>query len=241
MNPQDIMNKYTIKEEENINNNPKVSDDDSTCDNSISSAVSAAPSALRKGKYSTNIININTSLINNYSSQYSQRVYPSKLSNVDEGKKRNVKLNDRPFIHKFSKQANEYQSSKNYSILPTNCTLPNGVAVYNSGLIHGRCSRLSNLFRKKWKEVVWVHCKPATLLIFRSIDDAKKWMSSTILSNDEKKKLIKIVIDFDTMGVLSKKTKKHQNPVEQGYNHRASKLNMSDVKSTRSKVDGSVM
>merc|ERR1712087_88234 len=63
-----------------------------------------------------------------------------------------------------------------------------------------------------------------------------KWMRKKYLSTDEKKKLIKHSIDFDTQGVLST----DQDPKQHSSSSKnILKYSMSDVRSKREDVDGS--
>ena len=239
-----ILAKYQIQGDEGPHG-MQVSDDASVCSSiASSSVVSAAPSALRKGKYSSSRpsnagcaadprrTGIGTP---NPQSFGSQSLYNASGEESKNGysRKKNVKLNDRPHVYMLPQRIEsepELTKLSAHNQLPSQVTLPNGLTLLNSGYIYGRCSRLSILLKKKWKEVVWIHVKPATILIFRNLDDSMKWMNAKFLSHDEKKKIIKLSIDFDTMGSLTPSP-----------SLRVMKLNMMDVTTKRSKLDGSIV
>lgn len=246
MRPIDVLNKYQTNDG-NIGSNLLHLDDGSVCGSvTSSSVVSAAPSALRKGKYAPRTINSTFSqdMLSDLTSVGTKPTFDDENSTIASPKSpKNVTLNDNPSIHNIPQKQIEEEGAlqKKYSELPSYCTLANGITILNSGSIYGRCSRFSVFFRKKLKEYIWIHCKPATILFFRSVQDASKWMNSKFLPFDEKKKLIKYSLDFDTMGVLKKKrssSKLSPAPIE---NIRVMKYDMTDVHTKRSKLDGSIV
>jgi len=233
MTPNDILNKYKIHDEE-INPSSPISDNSSVCsDVTSSSTVSAAPSALRKGKYSISIIEPLHSARN----EDKDNLLPKK-SRIEK----NVKLNENARVYSFPKLSPNDNIPLQGPInqLPSYVTLPNGVKILSSGFIKGRCSRTAVLLKKKWKEYIWVHTKPAAILVFRTLDDAFKWMNTKSLTREENKNLIKLSIDFDTMGALKKDKKMNLIPTA-NKPLRIMKYNMMDVKSKISREDGSIM
>jgi len=55
---------------------------------------------------------------------------------------------------------------------------------------------MTSLMMKKWQDCYWVHELPAKLLVFRSEKDFHQY------SQEQKKKYLKLAVDFDTLGLL---------------------------------------
>jgi len=218
------------------------------------------PSALRRGRYSNHSYarsdldsdanNSLTSSIDSYSS-YNQHGYQygkQRNSPSRNGYKQNY---DQYLDSTRSRQSNENYQGNNIKAkaarnsigafapdeaLPSHVLLRNGVAIGATGYILSRHTRFSIIFKKKWKELIWVHIKPATIIFFGSKKDCLRWMRKKYLSVDEKKKLIKHSIDFDTMGTLTG-DQSAKDPTDVSTS--ITTFCMTDVRSKREEVDGS--
>jgi hypothetical protein len=69
------------------------------------------------------------------------------------------------------------------------------------GKIRSRTSTASILLRK-WQDTYWVHLLPATLVIFRSELEFKKWAERGDYSSRKSRKVL-LYVDFDTLGILT--------------------------------------
>lgn len=227
-----------------------------------SSNNSVAPSALRKGKYSrypyarsdidsdgNNSLGSSISSYHSYTkSHYRYRYNDSPVGEADDVEYHQHQQQEQKHSADQSIKSNVSESKSSRSAvtpyssdhpLPSHILLRNGVTVGATGYILARHTRFSILFKKKWKELIWVHCKPATIIFFASKKDCLKWMKKKHLANDEKKKLIKHAIDFDTMGVFKGKSKDQISKPLSPTSANIMKYNMTDVRSKRESVDGS--
>mmetsp|Transcript_42154 Transcript_42154/g.82688 ORF Transcript_42154/g.82688 Transcript_42154/m.82688 type:complete len:359 (+) Transcript_42154:91-1167(+) len=73
--------------------------------------------------------------------------------------------------------------------------LPDKSKVISKGLILGRVSFMS-MFRKKWRQLVWVRYTKTQLLLFRSTDDYQAWITNNAITDKERQDLVKMKIDF---------------------------------------------
>jgi len=78
---------------------------------------------------------------------------------------------------------------------PYNYCLPDKSKVISKGLILGRVSFMS-MFRKKWRQLVWVRYTETQLLLFRNTDDYQVWITNNVITDKERKDLVKLKIDF---------------------------------------------
>lgn len=192
----------------------------SSCASAMSSSVvSAAPSALRRGKYTYQYY-CDSSKEGNSSMGSSQvRSTRSSKSNGYFHPNPRFRLPD----ERKKKKKNKISPRTLRPNLPMNTTLPNGVAIGESGYILGRTTKMSIMFKKQWTHFVWVHCKPCTILLFGSVRESQTWMENKYLPNDKKKKLLKLAIDFGNIGNGSGKSR-----------------DISEVRTKQSYVDGSI-
>ena len=237
---------------------------------------SAAPSALRKSKYSrypyarsdidsetNNSLGSSISSYNSYNNNSYSRSSPQNYNNIDfshsydnptleddcyeekeaEQNRRKIKKIHRNKDQEQNRNTNESLSHRSaityYSTdhpLPSQTVLQNGVSIGATGHILGRHTRMELFFKKKWKEYIWVHCKPVSLLFFSSKTDCLKWMKQRYLPQDEKKALIKHHINFDPMGILAEKDAQQ---LLLSNTSNVTKFDMSEVRSKRESVDGS--
>lgn len=195
-----------------------------------SASAVVAPSALRRGRYSSSSLSPSPT----YVKSKSRHGFLEENRNATKGGGKTVNVNIIP----SSVRSFNNKNSGIHDELPSYASLPNGLVIGDSGHILGRCSRRALFFKKSWREFVWVHCKPVTILIFRSPVDAQKWMNAKYLRNNEKKLLIKYSIDFDLMGFL-----KGNGDKSEGVNQSppsVKKFVMADVRTKRTKIDGSI-
>lgn len=206
-----------------------------------SSVVSAAPSALRRGKYTSHYYDQsdadtdlgNSTIESNTLQNNHGYFYPRNNMN------KNFRLPDgnNSSASKGRKINRKKISPRPVPSLPSNITLSNGVDIGESGYILGRCTKMALLFKKQWQQMVWVHCKPCTILLFCSLKDSQKWMDSKYLSKDEKKKLVKFSINVDLTGkYITSGGSKNREGLSCA---KSGKYCISDVKTKRSTVDGS--
>jgi len=159
----------------------------SLCDSNVSG--NTQRSALRNGKFSTNLSLQNGNLLS--------KAYYSNHNDEGSGKEK-IEVVPRtglpprapPPKRKIKKamDGTEKKKKKSYS---------------SQGHILCRCNRFSLIFRK-WKEYAWLFFKPGVLILFSSIEDLKLYQSPDI-STEKKLKLAKFAIDFDTTNKLSEK------------------------------------
>jgi len=81
-----------------------------------------------------------------------------------------------------------------------------------SGHLLVRHTRVS-LALRLWKEKTWLFVKPATVLMFATKEDSLLYHDPS-LSSDQKSRLVKFALDFDTTGKLKKKMKKKHRSFE---------------------------
>lgn len=243
------------------------SDSRSLCSyESGSTVVSAAPSALREGKYSSanKLARIDFDGASSLASSSVTDMSYQKASNNERFRKRSKGRGRKNKSHisysggSSQRSVSSFQSSPTsvqalhyfdepqhhhgvHHGLPSYTTLPNGTSIGDVGFILGRCSKLSIMFKKQWRRMVWVHCKPASIIIFRSVDDANVWMKSQFIDDNENGKLVKSTIDFDPMGKLDKKRNKNQESNLDAYKPNVVKCVMTDVHSKRSSSDASLV
>jgi len=171
----------------------------SLCDTYCESAVSGVTqrSALRNGRFSTNICLQNGNSLSKayYSSQGDEGSGKEKIEVVPRtGLPPRAPLSKNSLKVRLIAKKDKKKKEKNFAI---------------EGHILGRCDRYS-LFFRKWKEHSWLFLKPATIVLFSSIEDMKLYQTPD-LSNDKKLKLVKFAIDFDTSNKLTEKMKmKHK-------------------------------
>ena len=80
----------------------------------------------------------------------------------------------------------------------------------SSGVVLSRTTK-SSLVRRRWQQTFWVHYLPATILIFRDVEDFYQWIDSgDITMPDLKSRLIVSIINFDTQGRLKRNTSEQQ-------------------------------
>mmetsp|Transcript_12840 Transcript_12840/g.19252 ORF Transcript_12840/g.19252 Transcript_12840/m.19252 type:complete len:328 (-) Transcript_12840:214-1197(-) len=80
-----------------------------------------------------------------------------------------------------------------------------------SGPIQSRTTTSSLLF-KKWSESYWLHVYPATVNIFENKETMELWKGATDDDREHKKpikKLVKLSINFDTLGRLQAQVDEH--------------------------------
>lgn len=247
------------------------SDSRSLCSyESGSTVVSAAPSALREGKYSSanKLARIDFDGASSLASSSVTDMSYQKASNHErmqnqfrkrsKGRGRKNKSHISYSGGSSQRSVSSFQSSPTsvqalhyfdepqhhhgvHHGLPSYTTLPNGTSIGDVGFILGRCSKLSIMFKKQWRRMVWVHCKPASIIIFRSVDDANVWMKSQFIDDKENGKLVKSTIDLDPMGKLDKKRNKNQESNLDAYKPNVVKCVMTDVHSKRSSSDASLV
>lgn len=234
----------------------------SSCDSALtgsslagSSINNAAPSALRKGKYSrypyprsdldsdgNNSLGSSMKSYHSYSQghyygQYTD-TYPG--DNYKVGRDKHINGAEKILPQSIANESKSYRSAVTpYTEdrpLPSHVMLPNGATIGATGYILSRHTRLSILFKKSWKELIWVHVKPTTIIFFESRSDCNRWMRKPSLSPDAKKKLIKHSIDFDAMGSLIENQNCKSNAT---HSTKVMTYSMTDVRSKKLDVDGS--
>lgn len=181
-------------------------------DSGAPSEVSAAPSALRQGKYS-HFMRVCSDKVN---SSHSRGSNGSGEENVVSDVEIDAGVHVREKVQKKASNDNGQNSSSAPSALPIGVAPSGGLG--QSGRILSRTST-SALLLRRWTESYWVHLYPASLLFFRSQEEFVRWRTNRsgtggpISINCNKvdspqDKPVKWAVDFDTMGVLKKKKKR---------------------------------
>lgn len=189
-------------------------DDGAHSDSGAPSEVSAAPSALRRGKYSH--------FVRECSDEFNSSHLLGPNGNGKENVQRDVEID--AGVHVRENVQKKAGNVNGHNLLSARSALPIGVApsggLGQSGRILSRAS-MSALLLRKWTESYWVHLYPASLLFFRSQEEFEMWRTNRsgtggpISINCNKvdspqDKPVKWAVDFDTMGVLKKKQKKRK-------------------------------
>eukprot|EP00588_Corethron_pennatum_P010219 CAMPEP_0194275588 /NCGR_PEP_ID=MMETSP0169-20130528/8383_1 /TAXON_ID=218684 /ORGANISM="Corethron pennatum, Strain L29A3" /LENGTH=348 /DNA_ID=CAMNT_0039019083 /DNA_START=125 /DNA_END=1171 /DNA_ORIENTATION=+ len=122
-----------------------------------------------------------------FSSRKNQHEYSDDETFIDDGSFLTYDHNEAESIDPFPSASSIGR--------PYNYFLPDKSKVISKGLVLGRVSFMS-MFRKKWRQLVWVRYTETQLLLFRNTDDYQVWITNNVITDKERNDLVKLKIDF---------------------------------------------